>query len=98
MQWLGTISYSFYLWHPIVMSIAKQALVRTGLAMAAGTGAQMLLFLLALPPSLAVAVASQRLIERRLGHWLHARLGRSVRQLAVDPPAPPVDAPATTLK
>ena len=98
MQWLGTISYSFYLWHPIVMSIAKQALVRTGLAMAAGTGAQMLLFLVALPPSLAVAVASQRLIERRLGHWLHARLGRSVRQLAVDPPASPADAPATALR
>ena len=87
MQWLGTISYSFYLWHPIVMSIAKQALIRTGLALAAGTSAQVLLFLVALPPSLLVAAASQRLIERRLGRWLHARLGRSVRQLAVDPPA-----------
>lgn len=87
LQWLGTISYSFYLWHPIVMSMAKQALVRTGLAVAAGSGAQLLLFLVALPPSLAVAVASQRLIERRLGHWLHARFGRPVRQLAVDPPA-----------
>lgn len=87
LQWLGTISYSFYLWHPIVMSMAKQALVRTGLAVAAGSGAQLLLFLVALPPSLAVAVASQRLIERRLGHWLHARFGRPVSQLAVDPPA-----------
>ncbi|MGI4940957.1 MAG: acyltransferase family protein, partial [Janthinobacterium lividum] len=87
LQWLGTISYSFYLWHPIVMSMAKQALVRTGLVVAAGSGAQLLLFLVALPPSLVVAVASQRLIERRLNHWLQARFGRPVRQLAVDPPA-----------
>ena len=91
LQWLGTISYSFYLWHPIVMAVAKQALTRTGLVAAAGSGAQLLLLLVALPPSLVVAVASQRLIERRFGHWLHTKLGPSVRQFAVDPP----DFPAT---
>ena len=97
LQWLGTISDSFHLRHPTVMSIAKQALASTGPAVAAGIGARML-FLVSPPPSLSVAVASRCLIERRLGHWLHARLGRSMRRLAVDPPAPPVDAPATALR
>ncbi|MGI4955016.1 MAG: acyltransferase family protein [Janthinobacterium lividum] len=86
LQWLGTISYSFYLWHPIVMAVTKQELTRSGLAVAAGSGAQMLLFLVALPPSLLVAAASQRLIERQFGQWLQARSGLSTRQLAVDPP------------
>lgn len=101
MQGLGTISYSFYLWHPIVMSAGKAGMLASGAAAWAGDWAQALPFALALPPSLVVAVASQRLIERRLGHWLHARTGPSPRQMAVDPPGVPAacgDAEARALR
>jgi peptidoglycan/LPS O-acetylase OafA/YrhL len=73
LQYLGTISYSFYLWHPIVMSGIKEAMIRTGIAASAGHGAQALLFALALPPSLIVSHFSQRVFERstsiRLRKW-----------------------------
>jgi peptidoglycan/LPS O-acetylase OafA/YrhL len=70
--YLGTISYSFYLWHPIVMSVVKAGLLRSGAAAAAGPWAQALFFLVALPPALAVSHVSQRVLER----WLAARLRR----------------------
>jgi peptidoglycan/LPS O-acetylase OafA/YrhL len=78
LQYLGTISYSFYLWHPIVMSGVKIAMIHTGLAAAAGYGAQALFLVLALPPSLLLAHASQRVLERGAGIWLRHRLHHPV--------------------
>lgn len=72
--YLGTISYSLYLWHPIVMSGVKTAMVRLGLPGMAGDASQVLLFALALPPSLLVADLSERWLERRTAVWLRARL------------------------
>lgn len=69
-QWLGTISYSFYLWHPICMAGAKLALARGGFVDALGQWSQLALLLLALPPSLAAAHWSQKLIEDRFTRWL----------------------------
>ena len=74
MQFMGTISYSFYLWSPIVMSILKQGMLRSGLAVAAGPAAQLLFLVLALPPSILVAWASQRALERGAGAWMRRRL------------------------
>ena len=74
MQYMGTISYSFYLWHPIIMSGVKLIMRHYGLAGAAGSGAQALFLVLALPPSLLVAHVSQELFERRAGSWLRRRL------------------------
>ena len=74
MQYMGTISYSFYLWHPIVMSGVKLTMKHSGLAGAAGGGAQALFLVLALPPSLLAAHASQSLFERKAGSWLRRRL------------------------
>jgi len=73
-QYLGTISYSFYLWHPIVMSGVKTALLHAGIPQAAGMWAQLVFFVVALPPALAVSDASQRILERRLAVWLRRRL------------------------
>lgn len=73
-QYLGTISYSFYLWHPIVMSGVKAALLHAGIPQAAGIWAQLVFFIAALPPALAISHASQRILERglavRLRRWL----------------------------
>ena len=74
MQYLGTISYSFYLWHPIVMSGVKHEMIVSGLARAVGSSAQMVFFLLALPPSLIAAHYSQLLLERALAMRLRRRL------------------------
>jgi peptidoglycan/LPS O-acetylase OafA/YrhL len=70
LQYLGTISYSFYLWHPIVMGIVKMAMLRTAIAVSAGHGSQALFFALALPPSLLVSHFSQRVFERSAAIWL----------------------------
>ncbi len=74
MQYLGTISYSFYLWHPIVMAGVKRAMYVSGVVRAAGPAAQLAFFLLALPPSLLAAHYSQLILERSAGQWLRRRL------------------------
>ena len=73
LQWLGTISYSFYLWHPVVLAPVKRALYATGLAEAAGPGAQLLFAVIALPPALLIAHFSQA--------WIEVRLTRRLRRL-----------------
>ncbi|HEX8445339.1 MAG TPA: acyltransferase [Sphingomonas sp.] len=68
--WLGTVSYSFYLWHPTVLAVVKRGPGMARLLDQAGPAAQLVLFLLALPVVLVVSWASQRLIEVRLTRWL----------------------------
>lgn len=72
--WLGTVSYSLYLWHPLVMSVVKEAMRRLGLVHWAGDWSQVVFLALALPPSLLAAVVSQRVLERGAGMWLRRRL------------------------
>lgn len=90
LQYLGTISYSFYLWHPIVMSGMKTVLLHFGVLQAVGIWAQLMFFVAALPPALAVSDISQRLLERRLAVWLRRRLHHPppMQQVALDPPPP----------
>jgi peptidoglycan/LPS O-acetylase OafA/YrhL len=76
MQWLGLVSYSFYIWHPVVMAVVKGLLIQRGVAAAAGDHAQLLFFVLALPPALLVAGLSQRFIETRLTARLRFLLDR----------------------
>lgn len=73
MQWLGTISYSFYLWHPVVMAAAKNAMKTFGVVEHAGAASQLLFGLLAIGPALAIAHLSQL--------YLEARLTRTLRRL-----------------
>lgn len=74
LQYLGTISYSFYLWHPIAMAGVKYEMTRSGLSAAAGWNAQLVFFALALPPSLVAAHISQHLLEHAVGVRLRRRL------------------------
>jgi peptidoglycan/LPS O-acetylase OafA/YrhL len=76
LQWLGTISYSLYLWHPVVMGGLKAALTKIGAFDAVGPGAQLLFATVSLLPSLIVAHYSQRWIELRLTRALR-RIGPS---------------------
>ena len=74
MLWLGTISYSLYLWHPIVLGAVKFAMSKSGITTLAGDGAQFLLLVLALPTSLMMGYLSQVFIEKRLTNWLRRRV------------------------
>jgi len=81
MQYLGDISYSFYLWHPFAYFAGKK-IVRT---LAAGQPPALqvaMLFVVTLPVALALSHASHRLIERRatglVRRWLQARAVPSV--------------------
>ena len=82
--YLGTISYSFYLWHPVVMSGIKTVLVHTHALQASGIWAQTLFFIVALPPSLAVSHLSERVLERRFSAWMRRRLHHTA---PMQPPA-----------
>jgi len=81
MLWLGTISYSLYLWHPIVLGCVKFAMNQLGLTGMAGGAAPLLFLALALPPSLVVAHVSQIVLERRLTgalrNWQRGRAQQS---------------------
>jgi peptidoglycan/LPS O-acetylase OafA/YrhL len=68
--WLGTVSYSFYLWHPMVLAAVKRGPGMTQLLERVGPAAQLLLFAVGLPAVLIVSWASQRLIEVRFTRWL----------------------------
>lgn len=70
LQWLGGASYSFYLWHPVVLGGAKAVLARTGVLVAVGPAAQLVLFAVGLPPTLIVAELSRRWIEVGATRWL----------------------------
>ncbi len=74
MQFMGTISYSFYLWHPIIMSIIKQEMQRSGLVGVVGPASQIVFLVLSLPPSLVIGWLSQRILERTVGNWLRRRV------------------------
>ncbi len=87
LHYLGTISYSFYLWHPIVMSGIKTSLLHVQVLQASGMWAQALFFFVALPPSLVVSHISERVLERRLAAWMRRRLHHTapMQPPAIDP-------------
>jgi peptidoglycan/LPS O-acetylase OafA/YrhL len=66
LQWLGTISFSLYLWQTIVMAMVKHAMVRWGLTDVVGSGAQLCFLALSLAPTLLVSHLSQRWLEDAL--------------------------------
>ena len=86
-QWLGSVSYSFYLWHLIVMAILKRLIMASGAGLAAGQWSQMLLLATALPASLLVAHVSATVIERRLTRWVKAALRKQQPPVIVLVPA-----------
>lgn len=80
MQWLGTISYSFYLWHPVVMAAAKQAMKTFGVVAHAGPASQLVFCMVAIGPALAIAHVSQVYLEARLTRELRRLLEKGAAQ------------------
>lgn len=73
LQRLGTISYSFYLCHPLVMFAVKRV-VKATMPNAEGSWAATGVFaLVSAALSLALAWLCWRWLEKGLGQWLHAR-------------------------
>ena len=70
LQWLGSISYSFYLWHPIVMAVTKGLLQSKGAFIFAGQWSQPLLGIAAIGPTLLISHYSQIWLEIRATKWL----------------------------
>lgn len=66
--WLGTISYSFYLWHIPIIAAGKRIL--RWLHLADVHYSQALLFVGALPIALIVATVSYEILEARVSVWL----------------------------
>ena len=85
MQFMGTISYSFYLWHPIVMSSVKAGMRHYGVVARAGEWSQLSFLVLSLPPAVLLGWLSQRVLERQAGIWLrhllHHRLSFQAREV-----------------
>lgn len=73
-QFLGTISYSLYLWHPIVMSVAKHGMYVLRMPSHLGNLSQLGFLLVSLPPSLFIGWLSQITLEKRVTVWLRSRI------------------------
>ncbi|MEJ0017002.1 MAG: acyltransferase [Acetobacteraceae bacterium] len=71
---LGTISYSFYLWHIPAVALVRRFMLMLHLEILAGPASQLVMFALALPLSVLLAWLSWRLVERSFCSWLRARL------------------------
>ncbi|QHQ36415.1 acyltransferase family protein [Algicella marina] len=74
LMWLGTISYSLYLWHTIIIGITKAAMRHFGIPALAGPASQLVLLALALPASLFIAHVSAEFLEKRVTRTLRRRI------------------------
>jgi peptidoglycan/LPS O-acetylase OafA/YrhL len=78
LQFLGVVSYSLYMWQFLTMTIIKHLMLDLGVVPVLGSWCQAVFLIVSLPPTLAVAWASQNWLERRLSGWL-----RNVRRPAI---------------
>ena len=79
LQFLGTISYSLYLWQFVTEAVVKHGMIMLGLVPILGAWSQAAFLILALPPTLLVAWISQRVLERGVSGWLRRRENRELR-------------------
>lgn len=71
--WLGTISFSLYLWHPLVLGTVKDTMRKLALPDMLGVWTQPVFLLIVLPPCLILAAASARLLEGKVTRYLRRR-------------------------
>ena len=76
MQWLGTVSYSLYLWQAPIMAGMVALLIKTGWAARAGAWGKPELFVAALGPTLLVSWLSHRYLEIGVTNWLRGKIDR----------------------
>jgi peptidoglycan/LPS O-acetylase OafA/YrhL len=71
--YLAKVSYSLYLWHPIVLFAVRWMFLRTRLLLDAPVACMLAYSLVSLALTLAVAHVAHELVERRLADWLARR-------------------------
>jgi peptidoglycan/LPS O-acetylase OafA/YrhL len=81
LQYLGTISYSFYLWSPVVTYPMKLVIERYLSGRLDDFVIVILFAVVGFAASVAVAHASYRVLEDAAGRWLHRRA--ATRPIAV---------------
>ena len=86
LQFLGTISYSFYLWHTPVMFVTKRLVERFVVPSHGNVIAMIVFGVGSLPIVLAVSYLSYRILEQFVGRLLRERL--TPRPLAMPAPEP----------
>lgn len=75
-QYVGTISYSFYLWHIVMMAAAKLVIGLPVIRDQGATVRSIVFVLIALAGTLVVSTISYQVLEARLGRILRTRLVR----------------------
>lgn len=73
LQFMGTISFSFYLWQTIVMAMVKKGMYMLHIPEIAGEYSQLVFFVLSLPPTVLVSYLSCQLLEVRTTRWLRGQ-------------------------
>ena len=79
-QWLGTVSFSLYLWSPIVMAAVKKLMIMADLPALFGPWSQLVFLPLSLLPLLWVSALSQRWIEETFTNWIRRKLRRAPKR------------------
>ncbi|MGC3981972.1 MAG: acyltransferase [Steroidobacteraceae bacterium] len=85
LQFLGNISYSFYLWHPLVMFGVKKLVKATALPELNAALAVTVFALVSFGLALLVSWLSYRYCEQRLAKWLHAMSHKPVSPVPAVP-------------
>ncbi|KQT85081.1 hypothetical protein ASG48_07275 [Aurantimonas sp. Leaf443] len=73
MLWLGTISYSLYLWHVIVLGVVKALMYATGIPTLVGPWSQLAFLAISIVPTLVLSHLSQIVLEQGATNLLRAR-------------------------
>jgi len=73
-QWLGTVSYSLYLWQGLIGGGVGYILVKYGLVVHVGNFGKVVLLLSVVPPALLVAKLSQQSLEVKVTNWLRRKI------------------------
>ncbi len=87
MQFFGTISYSFYLWHAVVMYPVKHGVMPILLPQVGPTLTLVAFTVISLFVSIVVSWLSYRILEVAVGRWLQQRL-RARKSVGLTTPTP----------
>jgi peptidoglycan/LPS O-acetylase OafA/YrhL len=86
-QFMGTISYSFYLWHTPVMFVTKRIVLKYVVPQYGDVAGTVAFGVLSLPPAILIGYCAYVLFEREAGRYLHKRWLKSPKPQTASEPA-----------